>query len=306
MKAGTAARIARYTVILAVILFLSYPIIQLSTSSSEGMSLEVGVYADYDLEMMDQTTLEYNLGMVGDAGYEIVCGDERIQLPGADRSEVARRVMDSGAGTATVVDRSGNVVKQSNIRYASSIATIEESGFTLPDVLADRCAVEFSARLVGGGVSIPLDYTVEKVGSSFIMRSVIPYAVQYTAGALGCHFEYEFRLSYSGVVTGISGVDDLTYIPSGEFSSVGGGIVLSGDGGPGASSGTIGGADYTSVQQADGSAITITGGPDGAIESIVSGITGDGLEITAGDERLTVSKATADAWVEALKMLEGL
>lgn len=297
MKGGTAARIVRYVVIVAVVIILAYPIVsQVTSLNSPDGEISIGVDAVYDLGRMDEESLTQNIDMVASPDMRIVFGNSSIQLSGM-HSDIAERVLASGAETATVVDASGQTVRQSYIEYSDSLTSTIETALTMAPSMAAAVQPDIIVTLEADGVSIPVTSESQRDGGEIRLTVRMPYMVSAVASALGCDMMMSIGATYMGVAGATVSIDSGTF-SGGSFTSTGGSIAITGDFDAESGEGTIGSSAFT-VTNGQSTRLVIDD-----VSAVRSGVTDDRLTITMGDDTYTMDEGMTSGFLAALDMME--
>lgn len=202
MKWGTMARLAKIGVTVVVVLIMAGPALgfvnDVLKNGSGYEAIQIGTDAVYELRTMDEATLQNNLRDVlntNSGPLTIEYGDEVVALDKNQVDSLAKTIIHSTAGTATVKDSDGNIAKQNAVLYGNKLETgsiIDIKLGKLTQGLDMNMAIEYKAK----GVVIPVQGTIESKDDNIRMDVCIPEICEALIDALGGERILNMNVSY--------------------------------------------------------------------------------------------------------------
>lgn len=305
MKAGTAARLFRAVVLMAVLLISAIPVLTaVSDMGSEPIALRTE--STYELKYMDEDTLADNLreAVSGLEGCTVGYGDASLEVDGSNCDEVARMIASSGAETATVYGPDGERLKQESVTYRNDVVIGGRMGVTIPGRVSDVSDMNIRVRLFStdGKVdiasdSVPTDIEGE-IGGTFL----IPLVVYNVAGAYGCDIGASIGLEYEKLVK----VDALSRSESLDYgywmSSDLSALTIRGCVASGIGTGSVGNATISYTYD-DGWCMTLS--CEGRLsDALGSGMEDGCIEVTTNGDSYTMGAELSETFVSLVRMLE--
>lgn len=199
MRAGTAARLVYAFAVVAVVVIMVAP--SLATLTNMGAeSFGAGTRAVYDLEYMDEKTLEDNIrnAVSGSDGCSILYGDSSLPVDSSSCAEAAKAVKSSGVQEAKVVGPDGNVLRQESISYRNPVLMGGRTGIGI-----DLSGISMDVRAVfasdDGKVDIRCDSDASDIEGEISIGYIVPLVVYNIAAAYGCHLGVDAKVDYTGM-----------------------------------------------------------------------------------------------------------
>lgn len=305
MKAGTAARLLRSIVIVAILLVSAIPV--LTTISDMGSEpVAVRTESTYELRYMDEDTLTDNLrqAVSGRSGCTAVFGESSAPVDESNCEAVAGIIASSGAETATVLDSEGNRLTQESVVYRNDVVWGGRIGVSVPGMVSSVSDMDIRIRLFStdGRVDMTTDSLPSDISDEIGGRYLIPLVAYNVAGAYGCEVGASIGLEYEKLIKvgALSRSDSIDY--DYELSSDGSVLTVRGCVASGAGTGTIGNAVVSYVYDG-GWNMTISG--SGKLSEFLSSGLEDGcLTVSMGEDSYTMGSDLTASFISAVKALE--
>lgn len=305
MKAGTAARLLRAAVLVAILLISAIPALTaISEMGSEPVSMKTE--STYELKYMDEDTLADNLSQAvsGRSGCTVVFGTVSAPVDESNCDAVARMILSSDAESASVLDSDGKKLTQESVAYRNDVVWGGRIGVSMPGMVSDVSDMDIRIRLFSTDekVDMKTDLIPSDIDGEIGGQYLIPIIAYNVAGAYGCEVGASIGLEYEKLVKidALSRSDSLDY--DWEMSSDGSVLTVRGCMASDAGTGTVGNA---TVAYAYDGEWNMTISCSGKLSDILaSSLEDDRLTVTAGDDSYTMGPELAASFISTVKALE--
>jgi len=206
MKLGTAARIVKLAVTIAVFVIVTVPVIlaviPMVTSGNSPISL--GMDAEYELDYMDESILKENLDQLKDKS-DLYASFEGVHMAMSEYStaEIAHEAKESGAETLTVTHSDGSPAQVESIAYGTALLTGVATGVKTEGMLSSISSIDFKYSTVSrdGKVSVPWDTQREMDNGNLVIGVTVPYVVLMASMACDSEVRVDVKVSYAGLMS---------------------------------------------------------------------------------------------------------
>jgi len=206
MKLGTAARIVKLAVTIAVFVIVTVPVIlaviPMVTSGNSPISL--GMDAEYDLDYMDESVLKENLDNLKDKDELYASfGGVHMAMSEYSTAEIAHEAMESGAETLSVTYGDGSPAQVESIAYGTPLMTGVATGVKTEGLLSSISSIDFQYSTVSrdGKVSIPWNTEREMDNGNLTIAVTVPYVVLMASMACDSEVRVDVKVSYAGLMS---------------------------------------------------------------------------------------------------------
>ena len=309
MKLGTAARIAKISVGIALFIVLSLPVVlAILPAIQDGESpITRGTDAEFELNLMDEDKLASNLKQVDGNKSDLyaIVGDTEMAYTDYSMNQIAKKAYESGVDVVTVMDRStGEIATTQSIDYGNLMLQGVHTGIKTKGLLSSVAEIklEYSNYFDDGNGSIPWDSVFDDGDMRIIMPNVA------FAASLACGSAWvgaDLSISYAKMFTIKVDLDtgELDYdVTARYFVSEEGGhtIILSGYPAEGEGMGTIGDCKY-GVSHDN---ITITRHGEKISDSLKASLEDGGIELVICGMKYTMPDDMAEGFISAIEYIE--
>ncbi len=304
MKHGTAARLVCWPIVIVILVVLFLPGITMGISYIQGEDvISIGYPCEYDLEDMDEESLENNLSMAfdGKSGY-VEYGETRVSVNSStDFGELSSQIMSSTAKTARALDSTGVLLKQ------RAMLTISDGGTRMSIAVETNkfftSAVKMDPILGMGDENnmIPFYSEVETDDATMILSFEIPWLMMEVANTLDYDLIIDVDVNYAnclGIDVDVSTIMDKnnqTVSMDGNALKISNCSFMRSN-----LNGSIGECTYT----VEGKTLSISA-PSGKISEYLLNSTSD-LTLKTGESTYKLTTEQVRSLGEAFKQLEAL
>lgn len=206
MKLGTAARIVKLAVTIAVFVIVTVPVIlaviPMVTSGNSPISL--GMDAEYDLDYMDESVLKENLDKFKDKD-DLYASFEGMHMAMSEYStaEIAHEAMESGAEFLIVTHGDGSPAQVESIAYGTTLMTGVATGVKTEGLLSSISSIDFEYSTVSkdGKVTVPWNTEREMDNGNLTIAVTVPYVVLMASMACDSEIRVDVKVSYAGLMS---------------------------------------------------------------------------------------------------------
>ena len=206
MKLGTAARIVKLVVTIAVFVIVTVPVllavIPMVTSGNSPISL--GMDAEYDLDYMDESVLKENLDNIKDKnGLYATFEGVHMAFSEYTTAEIAHEAKASGAETLTVRHGDGSPAQVESIAYGTTLMTGVATGVKTEGMLSSISSIDFKYSTVSkdGEVSVPWNTMREMDDGNLTIAVTVPYVTLMASMACDSEIRVDVKISYAGLMS---------------------------------------------------------------------------------------------------------
>lgn len=206
MKLGTAARIVKLAVTIAVFVIVTVPVIlaviPMVTSGNSPISL--GMDAEYDLEYMDESVLKENLDNLKDKNDLIAYfGEDDWPMSKYSTAEIAHEAKKIGAETLIVKHSDGSPAQVESIAYGTILMTGVATGVKTEGLLSSISSIDFRYSTVSkdGKVTVPWNTEREMDNGNLTIGVTVPYVVLMASMACDSQVRVDVKVSYAGLMS---------------------------------------------------------------------------------------------------------
>lgn len=206
MKYGTALRVARVALTVAIVVILVFPLVS-SIASTNVKEMKPGIESTYDLNfgVVDDNTykaiMKTNLAQIGDTTEGIPF--DGIAFDGGNPEAVY--TMDGAVSlifdhkstnkTATVYN-DGKICTQKTIQYHNGLETIVKTGMKVPDNIGGLASFDVSLSFVGKNVEYSIPYgSGEIINNYLVITTKIPDLLNILCNSTDQDMEFKVHVS---------------------------------------------------------------------------------------------------------------
>lgn len=313
MKLGTAARIVKLAVTIAVFVIVTVPVllavIPMVTSGNSPISL--GMDAEYDLDYMDENVLKENLDKLKDKN-DLYASFEGVHMPMSEYStaEIVHEAKESGAETLYVLHNDGSPAQVESIAYGTVLMTGVATGVKTEGLLSSISSIDFQYSTVSkdGKVSIPWSTEREMDNGNLTIAVTVPYVALMASMACDSEVRVDVKISYAGLISA-----DVNLNAAFDYDAVGAYVhdeeadyiiltAVDGISVPGSLEGSIGMCDMI---YAEGDKIIIRSDSGKVSDVLRETFEEDGfITLSMGDEAYPMPEDMSEAFITAIEYIE--
>ena len=308
MKLGTAARIAKISVGIALFIVLSLPVVlAILPAIQNGESpITMGTDAEFDLDLMDEDRLASNLKQVDGNKSDLyaIVGDTEMAFSDYSLNQIAKKAYESGVDVVTVMDRStGEIATTKFIDYGNLLLQGVHTGIKTKGLLSSVAEIklEYSNYFDGGNGSIPWDSEFNDGDMKIIMPNVA-FAASLACGSAWVGSDLSVGYAKMFLIKMDLDSEELDYEVSAKYYVLeegGYSIILEGYPAEGEGIGTIGDCKYGVGLNH----ITITS--HGKIsDSLKDSLEDGGIELRIGSMSYMMPDNMAKGFISAIEYIE--